>query len=544
VSGFTAQLDRCPTCTGALASGAWCPRCALEEVLQNPHAPLPTSEASVVIGDHLILGELGRGAAGIVYRARQENPSREVAMKILRPHEAASPDSRARFRAEAATVAQLDHPAILPVFDVGEHDGLPYFTMKLCAGGSLAERMAPYRNAPRDVATLVATLADALAHAHERGVLHRDLKPANVLFDEAGRAFLSDFGLAKSARGAHPGRALTQPLAVLGTPGYTAPEVLAQGGATATPAADVYGLGALLYELLTGAAPEPVARGHSSEFPRAVPPGLAAIAERCLQAEPAKRYPSAGALRDELRGWLDQPVEAVDAPARVESRHRGRRPVELIVLGVFLAAAMLALAWLTRDHVQHRAAVSARRTWNSGRDFSSERNPNGDWRYGYITRLGAELVLFQESTTNRNWLEYWQSPLGLDPNVSHNAHDRPIDVLRNFILPPGKMAFHPGPHGELSVCRWTAPHAGNFSIRAQFVGLGRNATTDVYVLLNGVEIYRGDLNAPDEKQECSLQRSLRAADIVDFAVGFGRDQNYQSDTTGLDATVQELDPTA
>jgi serine/threonine-protein kinase len=233
--------------------------------------------------------------AGIVYQARQENPARLVALKMLRPHEAGSAESRTRFRLEATTVAGLDHPAILPVLSVGEHDGLPYFTMKLCAGGSLAQRLERYRGQWRDSAQLVATLADAVHHAHQRGVLHRDLKPGNILFDEAERPFVSDFGIAKSSGGRAMGAPVTRPLAVMGTRGYVAPEVLRSGAGEATLAADVFGLGAILHELLTGAPPEENANGTGAATPglkKGVPRDLAVISGKCLSPEPAARYAS------------------------------------------------------------------------------------------------------------------------------------------------------------------------------------------------------------------------------------------------------------
>jgi len=214
--------SRCPACGAALSDG-WCARCALAAALA-PGEEAGAEKSLFTVPGHLVLAELGRGGAGIVYRARQQNPVREVALKILRPHEAGSAETRARFKLEAATVAALDHPVILPVLSVGEYDGLPYYTMKLCAGGSLAGRLARYHDDPRAVAELMVTLAGAVQHAHARGVLHRDLKPENILFDEADRPFVSDFGLAKIFEGsAAPGGPATRPLLVMGTPGYMAP---------------------------------------------------------------------------------------------------------------------------------------------------------------------------------------------------------------------------------------------------------------------------------------------------------------------------------
>ena len=316
-----------------------------------------------IVAGHAVLAELGRGAAGIVYRARQENPAREVAVKILRPHEAGSAESRARFRLEAATVAALDHPGILPVFSVGEHDGLPFYTMKLCRA-TLAERLDRYAGQWRTSAQLVATLADAMHHAHRRGVLHRDLKPGNVLFDEAERPFVSDFGLAKVAVAAGSGGPVTRPLLVMGTPGYLAPEVLQGGASQATTAADVYALGAILHELLTG-SPPPGNEAASAVRP-GVPRDLAVITAKCLQAEPAARYATAETLATDLRAWLaGRPISArptgwPETAVRWCRRHPGGAvSVGLATLIVLLFAVGGPIFALRLDRERARATTEA-----------------------------------------------------------------------------------------------------------------------------------------------------------------------------------------
>lgn len=328
----------CPTCGTALAvapdSAAWCPRCALADAL----APAADHGAGLFpLPGYAILAELGRGATGIVYRARQHEPAREVALKILRPHEAASAESRARFRLEAGHVAALDHPTILPLLDVGEHDGLPFFTMKLCGGGTLADRAARYRTDPRAAATLVATLARAVQHAHDRGVLHRDLKPGNIFFDDADRPYVGDFGLAKQT---HPGAdPLTRPQLVYGTPGYVAPEVLSAGAREATVAADVYGLGAILHTLLTGEPPPP-APAPPATF-RGFPRDLVAVCGQAIAASPAERYPSAAALAADLEAWVaGRPVRARPPSAAGLVWGWAKRNPLVATLAVALAAAL------------------------------------------------------------------------------------------------------------------------------------------------------------------------------------------------------------
>jgi WD40 repeat protein/tRNA A-37 threonylcarbamoyl transferase component Bud32 len=312
--------------------------------------PGATGNGGVEIPGHDVLEELARGGMGIVYRARQHETARTVALKTLLPQQLGAPEMRQRFRLEARAIARLEHPSILPVYQVGEHDGMPFFTMKLASGGSLAERQKQFRGRFRGVAELMATLADAVQFAHDRGVLHRDLKPGNILFDEAGRPYVSDFGLAKFTQDLDPATpALTLSLSMLGTPQYLAPEIATGGPRAATTAADLYSLGAILYELLAGQPPfegpslsallkniaeqtpvapsrrlatatsgtggdpcaaldgERAADNGGTPVARAQRPprDLEIICLKCLAKEPARRYPSARAFAEDLRRWLE-----------------------------------------------------------------------------------------------------------------------------------------------------------------------------------------------------------------------------------------------
>ncbi|MFI5456287.1 MAG: protein kinase [Isosphaerales bacterium] len=274
-------------------------------------------------GDYELLRTLGEGGMGIVYEARQRSLDRIVALKMIRAGRFAGEEDLRRFRNEAEAVAKLDHPHIVPVYEVGEHEGHHYFSMKRIDGTSLAANLSGYRDRPREAARLVATVAKALHHAHQRGLLHRDLKPSNMLLDAKGEPHLTDFGLAKRLQG--PGAAeTTRTGAILGTPAYMAPEQASGQRGEVTTATDVYGLGALLYALLTGHAPfrgESVAdtllqvRERSPEPIRIsnakVPRDLETICVRCLEREPRRRYASADAVAEELERWLSgEPITA------------------------------------------------------------------------------------------------------------------------------------------------------------------------------------------------------------------------------------------
>ena len=272
-------------------------------------------------GDYEIRRELGRGGMGVVYEARQVSLNRPVALKMVRAGLLAGDDELRRFQNEAEAVALLDHPGIVPVYEVGAHDSQHYFSMKLVPGGSLVPLMPRYRDDPRAAARLVAEAAEAVAHAHARGILHRDLKPANILVDDQGRPHVTDFGLAKKVEADVE---LTQSGAILGTPAYMSPEQASGRRGAVTTASDVYGLGAVLYALLTGRAPfggdsvvETIdaVRNRPPEPPRqlnaALPRDLETICLRCLEKDPRRRYPTAQALADDLRAWLDsRPIAA------------------------------------------------------------------------------------------------------------------------------------------------------------------------------------------------------------------------------------------
>ncbi len=272
-------------------------------------------------GDYELLEELGRGGMGVVYRARQLSLQREVALKMILRGQLASALDRERFRAEAEAAARLDHPSIVPVYDVGRSDGRPYFCMKLIDGKTLAERLADGPLPPREAARILASVSRAIETAHRQGVLHRDLKPSNILLDHQQHPLVTDFGLAKRDWEV---LSLTRTGAVMGTPAYMPPEQAGGGRGNLGPASDVYSLGSILYHMLTGRPPfqanSPIdvvlmVLEQEPDLPRVVNPNadrdLEMIALKCLQKPPDLRYPTAAALADDLEAYLnDEPISA------------------------------------------------------------------------------------------------------------------------------------------------------------------------------------------------------------------------------------------
>jgi serine/threonine-protein kinase len=317
--------------------------------LSGDEDAVATGQVAPAVPGYEVLDELGRGGMGVVYRARQAGLGRLVALKVILAGAHAGPDERARFRAEAEAVARLQHPNVVQVYEVGEQDGQPFFSLEFCAGGSLHGRLAGTPLPAQEAAGLVQTLARAVHAAHGHGIIHRDLKPANVLLAEDGTPKITDFGLARRLDGS--GR--TRSGELLGTPSYMAPEQARGQGKAAGPPADVYSLGAILYECLTGRPPfraatwpetlhqvlaeEPV---PPRRLNAAVPRDLNTVCLKCLEKDPRNRYASADDLADDLRRFgAGEPVTArpVRWPGRAwrwASRHPARAALMAAVLAL------------------------------------------------------------------------------------------------------------------------------------------------------------------------------------------------------------------
>jgi WD40 repeat protein len=332
-----------------------------------------------MFGDFEIIGQLGAGGMGVVYRARQVSLNRVVALKMIRAGIWATDSEAQRFRNEAEFTAGLDHPSIVPVYEVGQEQGQLYFTMRLVEGASLAEDLAPFRVDPRRAAQLMSAVARAVHHAHQRGILHRDLKPSNILVDREGVPHVTDFGLAKSIALEN---SLTLTGAVIGTPGYLAPEQAA-GAGRATVGTDIFGLGAIFYATLTG---QPPFRGSGAleildqtrtrnpasirDLNNKVDRDLETVCRKCLEKEPSNRYQSAEDLAEDLDNWLGgRPIKARPVGAAVAAwRWSRRNPVAASFAALLLLCAATGMAGLavsnhllTRKQAETDAALALAR---------------------------------------------------------------------------------------------------------------------------------------------------------------------------------------
>lgn len=428
------QNKPCPRCGahgGSDGPDGLCPRCLLTQVLAD-EPELPETLPGTRFGEYELIERIARGGMGVVWKARKRGIDRLIALKMVHGGEFADEEALARFRAEAEAAVGLDHPNIVPVYDVGEHEGSPWFTMRLMAC-SLADQLPRERADVRAECALVAQVARAVHHGHQRQILHRDLKPANILLDAEGNPSVSDFGTAKRLE---PHAQLTRSGAVLGTPGYMAPEQAMGQVNGLTAATDVHGLGAILYELLTGRPPfsaesdeqilrlvieaEPV---RPRSLARGIDRDVETICLKCLEKDPTRRYASAEALADDLeRSLRGEDIEARPiGPLLRAWRWGGRNPVLAGVGAVLLITAATALSASLQQEERSRREILAANA--------------------YAARMAAGTILLQlrqdaESFQFRAYADQVQRP-AQDPALLEMLEARRHQSLLQSPLPVG-----------------------------------------------------------------------------------------------------------
>ncbi len=458
----------CATCGSRLRPGATdgiCARCLIGGVLRP--AALAGAELELdspasllqsrTFGNYELLSEIASGGMGVVFKARQRKPDRLVALKLIPGGELASPRLVERFRAETEAAASLDHPNIVPVYEVGEHRGFHFFSMRLVDGATLGAALAGQPMKPDRAAELLARIARTVHYAHERGVLHRDLKPGNILVDAQGQPHLTDFGLAKLLE---RDRDLTLSGVVLGTPSYMAPEQAAGRTRQLTITADVYGLGAVFYEMLTGRPPftgdstmatvrkviddEPA---RPASVNRAIPADLETICLKCLAKQPDRRYSSAAALADDLDRWRrGEPIQArpgtpVEQLIKWTRRHPARAAIVISALVFLISLSMISNLMNLQAQRSRKAAELARKEIAQAKETSDSAN----------LRLSANLRTLE-------WLEAERlagagrraDAIALFARFLREGPDQPLAAsrllsmlsLRSFVLPASPPLIH------------------------------------------------------------------------------------------------------
>lgn len=405
----------CLVCAEPLSPGApigHCPRCLVRMSVASPADAKTAGEPWLILGDHELREEIARGGMGIVYRARQLRLGREVAVKVLRGSEFASAEAQRRFRGEAAAAARLNHPGIVGIHDFGEQDGVLWFSMDLLPGRTLADAVREHPLLAREAADCVRQVAEAVQHAHDQGVLHRDLKPSNILLTANGEPRVTDFGIARriTPDTATAAVELTRTGQMLGSPGYAAPEQALAG--TADVRTDVYGLGALLYHLVTGRPPfqgptldsillqlreaDPVAPRRLNPT---IPRDLETICLHALQRDPERRYATAQAFGADLGRFLDhepiraRPLGPLGRTARWCRRHPAIAALLVLVASLLTLLVGGSLTFARRqERLEHRATLLAKARDLRGTGVAGGRTAAlGDLREAWAIQPSTEI---------------------------------------------------------------------------------------------------------------------------------------------------------
>ncbi len=444
------HAPRCQRCGAPLDSAAddvLCAACLLQSALEAGDGQTSESASPRLprdFGGYRLIGQIGRGGMGVVYRAEHLELGRTVAIKLLLAGAHASEMALLRFRREAAAVAALQHPNIIAIHDYGEVDGQPYYTMDLIDGRDLAAECAGRPLPARRAAEILSVVADAVQHAHTRDVIHRDLKPSNVLIDKSGRPHLTDFGLAKHIG---PEAGVTFAGQMLGSPNYVPPEQAAASTSIHGVASDVYGLGALLYHMLTGRAPFNAATPTETlrlvletepAPPHVLSPGLPrdleTICLTCLAKDPARRYASAAAVADELKRFLEHRPIVARAPGWIEHagkfcrRHRVGVAFTLVFLTTLVVVAATVLSALLRERTALARALRAEQ------DQTAARTQAGEFAAFMAGDLGLTMQRYGNSAMLLRIAEqtdayYRQLPRELRDRTARMAHAAALEQL-------------------------------------------------------------------------------------------------------------------